>query len=142
MGVYLKLLALNRKNFQFRYILILLNAAKSEFLDCRNVHSLLLKFPSYGRWKVIADLMHFSSQNLYIPFINRNSPAGNYMFKVNNRNTRTRSEICSKLTIKTPERRQWRFTSILTSCWTFFKDVVRSIIVFAIHWLLCRSRGH
>ena len=35
-------------------------------------------------------------------------PAGNGMFKVNNRNnrnTRTRCEICSKLTIKTPERR-------------------------------------
>ena len=30
--------------------------------------------------------------------------AGNCMFKVNNRNTRTRCEICSKLTIKTPER--------------------------------------
>ena len=29
--------------------------------------------------------------------------AGNYMFKVNNRNTRTRCEISSKLTIKTPE---------------------------------------
>ena len=27
-------------------------------------------------------------------------PAGNYMFKVYNRNTRTRGEICSKLTIK------------------------------------------
>ena len=33
-------------------------------------------------------------------------PAGNYMFKLNNRDTRTRCEICSKLTIKTPERRQ------------------------------------
>ena len=31
-------------------------------------------------------------------------PAGNYMLKVNNRHTRIRSEICSKLTIKTPER--------------------------------------
>ena len=38
----------------------------------------------------------------------RKDPAGNYMFKVNNRNTRTRCEICSKLTIKTPERRHWR----------------------------------
>ena len=28
-------------------------------------------------------------------------PAGIYMFKVNNRNTRTRCEMCSKLTIKT-----------------------------------------
>ena len=34
-------------------------------------------------------------------------PAGNYMLKVNNRNTlcKTRCKICSKLTIKTPERR-------------------------------------
>ena len=31
-------------------------------------------------------------------------PAGNYMFKANNKNTRTRCEICLKLKIKTPER--------------------------------------
>ena len=30
--------------------------------------------------------------------INYTNPAGNHMFKVNNRNTRTRCEICSKLT--------------------------------------------
>ena len=35
--------------------------------------------------------------------------AGNYMFKVNNRNIRARCEICSKLTIKTPERRHFHF---------------------------------
>ena len=34
--------------------------------------------------------------------------AGNYMLKVNKRNTRTRDEISSKLIIKTPERRHWR----------------------------------
>ena len=34
-------------------------------------------------------------------------PAGNYMFKVKYRNTRTSCPICSKLTIKVPERRQW-----------------------------------
>ena len=33
-------------------------------------------------------------------------PVGIYMFKVNNRNTRTKCRICSKLTIKTPERHQ------------------------------------
>ena len=33
-------------------------------------------------------------------------PFSIYLLKVNNRNTRTRCEICSKLTIKTPERRQ------------------------------------
>ena len=30
--------------------------------------------------------------------------AGNYIFKVNNRSTRTRCEVSSKLTIMTPER--------------------------------------
>ena len=33
-------------------------------------------------------------------------PAHIYLFKVNNRNTRKRYEMSSKLTIKTPERRQ------------------------------------
>ena len=33
-------------------------------------------------------------------------PADNYMLKVNNGNTRTKCEICSKLTIKTAERRR------------------------------------
>ena len=44
--------------------------------------------------------------NNYVPHEVRNYPAGNYMFKVNNRNTRTRREICSKLTIKIPEQRR------------------------------------
>ena len=35
-----------------------------------------------------------------------NYPADSYLFKVNNRNTRTLCEICSKLAIKTPERRR------------------------------------
>ena len=34
-------------------------------------------------------------------------PAGNYLFKVSSRNTRTRCEISSKLTIKTPGQCQW-----------------------------------
>ena len=45
----------------------------------------------------------------------RPSPAGNYMLKVNNRNSRTRCEICSKLTIKTPERRQWRCSGVFNA---------------------------
>ena len=37
--------------------------------------------------------------------LRRQNPAGNCMFKVNNRDTRKRCEICIKLTIMTPERR-------------------------------------
>ena len=42
------------------------------------------------------------------------------LFKVNNRKTRTRCEICSKSTIKTPERRQASFWGLY--CWigTYF----------------------
>ena len=38
--------------------------------------------------------------------------AGIYLLKVNNRNTRTRCEICSVLTIKIPERRHWRVSIV------------------------------
>ena len=41
-------------------------------------------------------------------------PAGNYMFRVNNRNTRARCEISSELTIKTQR------TSPLASFWFLF----------------------
>ena len=42
------------------------------------------------------------------------NPAGIYLLKVNNKNTRARCEICSKSTIKTPERRHWRRSGIFT----------------------------
>ena len=34
------------------------------------------------------------------------------MVKINNRNTKTRCEICSKLIIKIPERRHWRRSGV------------------------------
>ena len=36
-------------------------------------------------------------------------PGGIYLRKVNNRNTRTRCETCSRVTIKIPEWRHWRW---------------------------------
>ena len=42
---------------------------------------------------------------------NKIHPAGIYLFEVN-RNTRKRCEICSKLTIKTPERRHRRRSGV------------------------------
>ena len=49
-------------------------------------------------------------------------PVGIYMFKVNNRNARTRCQICSKLTIKTSERRHWRRFGVFTvkACVRYF----------------------
>ena len=45
------------------------------------------------------NLAVFTTQDFY--------PAGNEMFNVNNKNTRTKCEICSKLTKKKLKRRQW-----------------------------------
>ena len=39
-------------------------------------------------------------------------PAGIYLLKINNKNSRTRCEICLKLTIKTPKRRQCRHSGV------------------------------
>ena len=47
--------------------------------------------------------------NLLIASINQ---AGIYLLKVSKRNTRTMCEICSKLTIKIPERRIYNFEYI------------------------------
>ena len=44
---------------------------------------------------------------ILVRFSTFSMPGGNYMFKVNNINNRTRCEVCAKLTMKIPERRQW-----------------------------------
>ena len=47
------------------------------------------------------------------------TPAQIYLFNINSRNTRKRCEICSKLTIKISERRQW-LSTYFTTFSTFF----------------------
>ena len=54
-------------------------------------------------------------------------PAGIYMLKFNNRNIRTRCEICSNLTIKTPERRQWRHSGVFV---VNFEHISHFVLVF------------
>ena len=55
------------------------------------------------QYVVSNSVLRHGCQTIEITTLRRNlydSPAGNYMFKVNNRNTRTWCETCSKLTIK------------------------------------------
>ena len=54
-------------------------------------------------------------------------PAGIYMLKVNNRNTRTVCEICSKLTLKIPERHHWRCSGIFM---VNFEKISHLVLVF------------
>ena len=57
----------------------------------------------------------------------RGIPAGNYLLKVNNRNTTTRYEICSKLTIKIPKRRHRRRSGIFI---VNFEHISHLVLVF------------
>ena len=49
------------------------------------------------------------------------------MFKVNNRNSGTRCEICSKLTIKTPERHHWHRSCVFI---VKFQHISHLVLVF------------
>ena len=54
--------------------------------------------------------------------------AGIYLLKVNNRNTRTKCEVCLKLTTKIPERHHWcrsgifvvNFEPMASFCYLYF----------------------
>ena len=50
------------------------------------------------------------------------SPAGNFRFKVNDRNTKTRCQICTELTIKTPDK---------------FEHILYLVLVFLLLTLIC-----
>ena len=59
--------------------------------------------------------------------INFQLQASNRMFKVSNRNSITRCEICSKLTIKTPERRLCRRSGVF---FVNFEHISQLVLVF------------
>ena len=59
--------------------------------------------------------------------------AGNYMFKANDRNTRIRCEICSKLTIQIPEQCHWPCSSVSI---VNFEHVITDWEHYSIFWLL------
>ena len=54
-------------------------------------------------------------------------PASMYLLKVNNRNTRTRCEICSKITINTSERRHWSLSGVFL---VYFERISHLPLVF------------
>ena len=55
------------------------------------------------------------------------------MFKVNNRNTRKRCKICSKLTIKTPERHHWRRSGVFIVNFQHISDLFIVFLLFTLN---------
>ena len=84
-----------------KYVLILYSFPKIFGPLCNQIHY----NSDYVYYILLADLrkMFRTLSNIY----NRaHHPAAFYLFKVNNGNTRAICDICSKLTLKTPDRHQ------------------------------------
>ena len=78
------------------------------FIYWKRVVKFLIKY----FFRILFSMKWLSEELTEIKHINKTlkterslSPDGIYLLKVNNRNIRERCEICSKLTMKTPERR-------------------------------------
>ena len=98
---------LNELNLQ---ILKIVNFLKKYFW--RNyIRAVYETFENRRVFRMILSFLEIICMSLFLSIF-ASYPAGNYMFKVNNRNTRARCEICSELTIKIPERRHWRRSGI------------------------------
>ena len=82
--------------------------------------------------KAISEQIVFNEKNNIKTLQQCNISVGNYMFKINNRNTRTRCEICSKLTIKTLERRQWRRSGVFIVNFELISDLVLVFLLLAL----------
>ena len=73
----------------------------------------------------------FYSENLFSKY-----SVSIYLFRVNNRNTRSKYELCSKLTVKTPERR-WRRSSVLL----LTPSIVHTLFLYFCCWLWTSKYG-
>ena len=85
-------------------------------LNCLNVRvrkPTLLRWPTFGEDYFLHAVKICSYISILFPFETYGNQANIYLFKIN-RNTRKRCEVCSKLTIKAPERRQWRRSDVFT----------------------------
>ena len=69
------------------------------------------------------------------------NPAGMYLLKVSNRSTRARCEICSKLTIKIPERRQWRRSGIFIVNFEHISHLVPAFLLFTLNMQLTAGKA-
>ena len=104
-------------------------------LNSRNIRSQiwkrsLTKFMKVNNWGVIRTLISIYDETVYENIFVKSSqvsewvysaitqnkkqtnPTGIYLLKVNNRKTKSRCQICSKLTKKILERCQWRHSGI------------------------------
>ena len=104
--------------------------------DPRNIQHLLVKLaPAFSFDFHFSPAWYFQGSRINVGYF----PVSIYRLKVNNRDTRTRCEICSKLTLKTPERRYWRRSGVFI---VNFEHISHLVLVFLLfeqvnsHWVV------
>ena len=105
----------------------------TEYSNFRQIHRFLIGIfpPVTGRINFVQSI--FLETFCFITLVNARPkfieylPSRQSLFKVNNKNTRTWCELCSKLTMKTPERRQWRCSGVFI---VNFEHISLLVLVF------------
>ena len=59
-------------------------------------------------------------------------PSRLYLLKVNNKNTTARCEICSKLTIKTTERRHWHCSGVFIVSFEYDSNLALAFLLLTL----------
>ena len=77
--------------------------------------------------KTLEKVLHYKFYEIFKNSCSVDYLANVYLFKITNRNNRKRYEICSKFTIKTPERRQWCRSGVFI---VNFKHISYPVLVF------------
>ena len=85
----------------------------------------------YNKWTRTLLFLNFTNASTLRFF--RRYPVSIYLFRVNYWNTRTMREIGSKLTIKTPERGQWRRSGIFIANFEQFSHIVLVFSLLALN---------
>ena len=88
-----------------------------------NLHKSPIDLFSHGNYNAKNNIAFSASKSYLIYLI----LGGIYLLIVDNRNSRTRCEICSKLTIKIPERYHWRRSGIFI---VNFEHISHLVLVF------------
>ena len=97
------------KNWQISYCFLVSRLFENGFISMKSYTN--YRFPTAQNMKL--SIKGFFSQSEQICWKLRICfPVDVCLLRVNNRRTRIRCEICLKLTIKTPEQRQWRTSGV------------------------------
>ena len=103
----------------FHFIRIAVNFLVLEGKKC------LINKKNYFDLKILDNFLQKSSLCIYQRVKTISYPVGIYLLKFNNKNTRARCEICSTLTIKTPEQRHSFIATQFSSVYTVnFEHVI------------------